>query len=192
MGEIEDFKQIVKNSFQNFKQHMEQLEQEINKNKEYIQEILELLKTLKSSNTSQIPLKSTAENKSSTGNKGAYSFIHSFIHSPMHTLDTSKDPEKIFQSLTNKEFLVFLTVFQLEKQKQVTYEDLSHQLNLSLGCIRTYVSSIIKKGAPLKKTKINNKITLLSVDKSFRTLTSEQKLINLYYSKDPNQQTLDY
>lgn len=192
MGELDEFKQIVKNSFKNFREHMDKLDSQIQENQKNMLEILELIKSLKSDSIKPILPKQEIPKQSSTGNKGDYSFIHSFIHSPMHSLCTQNDPEKVFQSLTNKEFLLFLTVFQLESTQQVTYEDLSRRLKLSLGCIRTYVSSIIKKSVPLIKTKLNNRITLLSIDKAFRTLTSEQKLINLYYQKDPNQQKLGY
>lgn len=95
------------------------------------------------------------------------------------------------QTLTNKEFLVFLTIYQLEKElPRVTYIDIANKLTLTSGCIRTYITSLIRKKAPLIKSKLNNKLTLLSIDPSFRSLTSEQKLIEMYYQGDPSQSTL--
>lgn len=95
------------------------------------------------------------------------------------------------QTLTNREFLVFLTIYQLEKElPRVTYQDIASKLSLTSGCIRTYTTSLIRKKAPLIKSKLNNKITILSIEPSFRSLTSEQKLVNLYYQKDPSQSTL--
>lgn len=95
------------------------------------------------------------------------------------------------QTLTNKEFLVFLTIYQLEKElPRVTYNDIASKLTLTSGCIRTYITSLIRKKAPILKSKLNNKLTLLSIDPSFRSLTSEEKLISLYYQGDPSQSTL--
>ena len=95
------------------------------------------------------------------------------------------------QTLTNKEFLVFLTIYRLEKEiPRVTYAILSKYLSLTSGCIRSYVTSLIRKRVPLTKSKLNNKITILSIESSFKSITSEQKLINLYYQGDPSQSTL--
>lgn len=158
-------------------------------------------------------------NKNSTGNKGVYAFIHSFNHSlcthsnthsrtysdPFSPTSFEKLPETLtfnqkednyikndpFQAFTNKEFLVFLTIYQLEKEvPHLTYEVLSKKLTLTCGCIRSYITSLMRKKAPLIKTKLNNKLVLLSIDPVFRSLTSEQKLIDLYYQNDPHQSTL--
>lgn len=136
----------------------------------------------------------------STGNEGVYSRTHAlFNHSniqPIIHSDTQQnshflpnfDIEKLFQALTNKEFLVFLSVFQTER---TTYEQIATKLALTSGCVRSYVSSLIKKNAPIIKKKLKNQKVILSIDNNFKTLTSEQKLTNLYYSSvDPDQTTL--
>lgn len=135
--------------------------------------------------------------KISTGNKGVHSFIHSTdIHSfNSHSLDIQslkKNLEEKINKLTNQEFLVFLTIYQLEEdlRRNVTYDDLSSKLSLSTGCIRSYISSIIKKGLPILKKKINNRTITLTIHQDFKELNLKERLTNLYYHKDPNQTRL--
>jgi len=135
--------------------------------------------------------------KLSTGNKGVYSFIHSTdIHSfNNHSLDIQslkKSLEGKINNLTNQEFLVFLTIYQLEEdlKRNVTYDDLSSKLSLSTGCIRSYISSIIRKGLPILKKKINNRTITLTIHQDFKELNLKERLTNLYYHKDPNQTRL--
>ena len=96
-----------------------------------------------------------------------------------------------FSSLSCQEFLTFLTVYQLEEEfEHVSYIDVSAKLGLTEGCIRTYVSSLIKKGIPLIKAKYNNKVVYLSITKDFRALNLKRELMALYYRSDPTQKTL--
>lgn len=133
---------------------------------------------------------------SSIGNEGVYSRTHSLFTHTLTPLDkgikshflAGFDVEKLFHTLTNKEFLVFLTIFQVER---TTYEQIAMKLSLTSGCVRSYVSSLLKKGAPLIKRKLKNRKVILSTNNDFKILTSEQKLTNLYYSTlDPDQTTL--
>ncbi len=98
---------------------------------------------------------------------------------------------KTFQSLTNQEFKVFLTIYQLEDERgKATYNDLALKTSLTSGCIRGYVSSLILKGTPIVKTRQKNRQASLTIDNSFRSLGLKGKLINLYYQQDPQQTTL--
>lgn len=98
----------------------------------------------------------------------------------------------LFSSLSKQEFLTFLTVYQLEEDLEgyVSYIDVAAKLGLTEGCIRTYVSSLMKKGIPILKTKHNNKVVYLSVSKDFRALNIKKDLMILYYKADPTQKTL--
>lgn len=196
MGELDEFRQIVRNSFIKARQHMDSLEAEI-------QEIKRKLENLeKSSNQPKTPKYEGFEPSeppkeiSSTGNQGVQSINQTDNQSINQSLSThsstSKDPNSVFLTLTNKEFVVFLTIYQLEGYKNVTYKILADHLTLTSGCVRGHVSSLINKGAPLTKRKINNKITILTIDTGFRSLTSEKKLLNMYYSRDISQQTLEF
>lgn len=103
-----------------------------------------------------------------------------------------KDLEERFSSLTNQEFLIFLTVYQLEEDfgRPITYNDLANKLALTSGCIRGYVSSIMRKGLPLNKLKINNRTLTLSIKPDFKDLNLKEKLISLFYGQDPEQTRL--
>jgi hypothetical protein len=48
----------------------------------------------------------------------------------------------------------------------------------------------IKKKAPIKRNRINNRLTYLSIDKKFRELGLKPKLVSLYYQMDPDQKRL--
>jgi hypothetical protein len=100
--------------------------------------------------------------------------------------------EDRFKDITNQEFMVFLTIYQLEEDlgRGVTYEELSSKLKLSTGCIRSYTSSIIRKQLPLEKRKINNRMVVLTIPQNFRELNLKERLTNLYYHKDPPQTKL--
>lgn len=159
--------------------------------------------------------------ESSSGNKGVQSINHSTINQSfnnqslnqsveyqpqirekyddksknMPTLSIQllkKELESRFFALTNQEFLVFLTVYQLEEElnRPVTYKDLSLKLSLTTGCIRGYVSSLIHKNLPIIKSKINNRTLTLTINPEFRDLNLKEKLTNLYYNKDPEQTKL--
>lgn len=96
-----------------------------------------------------------------------------------------------FLGLSRQEFLTFLTIYQLEEEvEHVSYIDVSAKLALTEGCIRTYVSSLMKKGLPLVKLKYNNKVVYLSIQKDFRALNLKRELMALYYKADPTQKTL--
>jgi len=87
-----------------------------------------------------------------------------------------------FIALSRQELLTFLTIYQLEEDAgHVTYADVARHLNLSEGCIRTYISSLAKKGIPLIKVKHNNKQVFLSVPKEFKDAGLKGELMSLYY-----------
>ncbi len=113
------------------------------------------------------------------------------IHS-LNVQSLKKELESRFNSLTNQEFLVFLTIYQLEEDlgRSVTYSDLSAKLSLTSGCIRGYVSSLIRKKLPVIKSKINNRTLTLSINTQFRDLNIKERLTNLYYNQDPDQTRL--
>ncbi len=108
------------------------------------------------------------------------------------SLSNLKDIDSLFLTLTKGEFLCFLTIYQLEEDlnRGVSYLELSRHLSLSEGCIRTYVSQMLKKAVPLQKIRLNNKLTLLLIDNSFRSLNLKGRLVNLFSRSDPIQTTL--
>jgi len=87
---------------------------------------------------------------------------------------------KKIKKLTEKEMLVFLTIYQLEDQgKKVNYKILSTKLNLTESSIRDYIRRLIFKGIPLDKIKENNKEIFLSITQNLRKLANLTTLIQL-------------
>lgn len=201
MSEDSKFKEVVRNSFIKARKHMDSLEKDIKAQKAEIQEVKALLKELtepkqpiSKESKDETPSKLEIQ-KSSTGNEGVYSLTHSFTHSLTTHINNKKNMDKTlkkaFSRLTRQEFLIFLTIYQLEDEiKDVTHSHLAQKLSLTEGCIRSYVSSIIRKGLPLTRQKVNNKLTILLVDNTFRQLNLKQTLTNLFYEQDPNQTKL--
>ncbi len=86
---------------------------------------------------------------------------------------------KIFLTLTNREFKVFMAVYSLEEQHSspTTYAELAQNLDLSASSIRDYISELMRKGAPLKKEKSRNGLAYVSVLPEFKSLNLISKLI---------------
>jgi len=197
-----DFREKVKLSFKRAKEDISSLKKEIKENKELIlikNDKIELL-TKKIDELSPYLLKKqeniSEKNKSSKGNEGVYSFIHSFnsYSTAMHSDKLHKfreDLEADFASLSKQEFLTFLTIYQLEEDLgPISYSHIAKHLKLSEGCIRTYVSSLMRKGIPIIKEKINNRFIILKISKDFRDLNLKNKLLDLYNQVDPFQKRL--
>ncbi|MDP3919131.1 MAG: hypothetical protein Q8Q35_04500 [Nanoarchaeota archaeon] len=144
---------------------------------------------------------SSLENDNSTGNIGVHSFSHSldihssFSHSqPNYSLNMTKFREElplILANVSRQEFLTFLTIYQQEESTgKSTYGSIANELNLSSGCVRSYVSALIKKGLPIVKVKYNNKIIILSIPNEIRGLNMKNQIVKLFYKMDPNQTKL--
>jgi|TARA_Y100000310_G_scaffold155680_1_gene155151 hypothetical protein len=100
----------------------------------------------------------------------------------LESLDNAKKEIRLkFKRLTDKEFLVFSTIYQLEeeREKEITYSKVSRKLDLTESSIRDYVVKICKKGAPIEKIKVNNKTIHLSISKKFQKLASLSTILQL-------------
>ena len=83
--------------------------------------------------------------------------------------DVKKEIRLKFKRLTEQEFLVFSTIYQLEEElSHINYNILSKKLNLTESSIRDYVGRLIKKGIPIEKNKINNKNIQLKISQNLR------------------------
>ncbi|MBI4159167.1 hypothetical protein HY500_02820 [Candidatus Woesearchaeota archaeon] len=101
-----------------------------------------------------------------------------------------KEFEELFSGLTDREFSVFMTIYQLEEelgQGFVRYQDVSKILKLTEISIRNYVNSMINKGIPINKTRQYNKKVSLSIKKELKELNLASKLLKLRQS-GPNTQ----
>jgi hypothetical protein len=82
-----------------------------------------------------------------------------------------KEVRNKFKRITDQEFLVFSTIYQLsEEAGYVDYRTLSQKLNLTESSIRDYIGRLIKKGIPVEKTRINNKIIQLSISEKLKKI----------------------
>jgi hypothetical protein len=145
----------------------------------------------------------------STGNEGVKELLthtNQTTHTPFFKLKGSKDQNSneldglkgikshlnnVFKAISRQELKTFLTIYQLEEEGvNPTYKAISRQMGLSEHCIRAHVCSLLKKSAPLEKTKLNNRLTLTFVKKDFKMLNLKEQLLTLYYKTDPEQTTL--
>ena len=90
----------------------------------------------------------------------------------LNSLDNiKKEIRNKFKKITDQEFLVFSTIYQMtEESDYVDYKSISRKLNLTESSIRDYVGKLIKKGIPVEKTKINNKMIRLSISEKLKKI----------------------
>ena len=107
---------------------------------------------------------------------------------PKKTLQTLElDFEMQFRSLTDREFSVFMTILELEKQGGVNYSLLANHLNLTEPTVRGVANRLIAKGIPVKKERHFNGKTSLLIKEDFHDLNLLNKLIRL--RENPSDQT---
>jgi len=112
-------------------------------------------------------------------NKQKNEEIHDIIKI-LDSLDNVKKGIRLkFKKLTEKEFLVFSTVYQLEGSMDVDYKILSEKLDLSESSIRDYIGKLIKKGIPIDKVKLNNKNIKLSISEDLKKIVTLPTILQL-------------
>ena len=202
MPDDNSFRESVKISFQKAKKHNDLLENELKELKSSIQaqnEHISMLKAILANKNLSQEFQETRQNETiSIGNEGVQA-SKQLSKQASKQLSTSffnikGIPEPFsrgFQSLTSREFMVFLMIYQLEEEKGfANFKDIAERLKLSRGCIRGYVYSLIHKDAPILSQKPNNRSVILTIQPHFRDLGLKQRLINIFYRKDPDQLTL--
>jgi len=99
----------------------------------------------------------------------------------LNSLDNlKKEIRNKFKRITEQEFLVFSAIYQIEEETgYADYKTLSQRLNLTESSIRDYVGKLIKKGIPVDKTKINNKMIQLSVSEKLKKIAPLPVLFQL-------------
>jgi hypothetical protein len=94
--------------------------------------------------------------------------------------DLKREIEERFLGLTDREFSVFLAVYQLEEELgQVTYSDVANALNITEITARCYFNNLIAKNLPVEKKRLFNRKTILSINKEFRNLNLAGSLLTL-------------
>ncbi len=91
-----------------------------------------------------------------------------------------KDIRVTFKKLTEQEMFVFSAIYQLDEEHGYTdYKSLATKLNLTESSIRDYIGRLLKKGIPLEKKKINNKLIQISISKNLRKIASLATILQL-------------
>ena len=99
----------------------------------------------------------------------------------LNSLDNIKKGIRLkFKALTEKEFIIFSTIYQLEEELGHTdYKTLSENLSLTESSIRDYVGRLINKGIPVEKNKINNKNIQLKISDNLRKIAPLNTIFQL-------------
>ena len=99
----------------------------------------------------------------------------------LKSLDNIKrDIRQKFKKLTEQEWLVFSTIYQLDEEiGHSDYRILAERLKLTESSIRDYVARLIKKGVPVDKVKLNNKNIRLNISQNLKQIASLPTLISL-------------
>src|SRR3989344_1405878 len=94
-----------------------------------------------------------------------------------------------FKSLTDREFSIFFTIYELEQEigGDVTYIDLANRLNLTESSVKTHVNRILSKQIPIQKERFFNRKSSLSIKKGFKDPKMLAELIKL--RRNPKAQT---
>ncbi len=99
----------------------------------------------------------------------------------LESLDSIKKEIRLqFKRLTEQEILVFSTLYQIDEEIGPTdYKTLADKLNLTESSIRDYIGRLIKKGIPVEKKRINNKIIQLSISPNLKKIASLPTILQL-------------
>jgi len=188
----------IKLSFSKAKEHVDRLENDLKELKLLLKtqnkEIIDLKSEMKEIITSnkQIDYQNEPKTSISTGSKGV---PRQHFDSTSTALNQEIEPikqeiEEKFRKLTEKQFSIFMTIYELEEQKNspIRYKDIAEHLSLTQSSVRDHVNELTLKKIPLTKEIFNNKV-FLSVPQEFRTLTLASKLLN-FRQLSNNQKTL--
>jgi DNA-binding MarR family transcriptional regulator len=204
MDQIKDAFKKVKEDMDGLRKEMLQLSQEIKEIKQLIAEETPTNIPTNTSNLSSIPTDFTpfkaikGQNMLiSTGNEGVPTDKPTNQQTNQHieikgnsmenalkilnSLDSIKKEIRLkFKDLTEQEFLVFSTLYQLEEEiGNCDYKTLSERLNLSESSVRDYIGKLIKKGIPVEKIKIKNKNVRLFISKDLKKIASLPTILQL-------------
>ena len=99
----------------------------------------------------------------------------------LDSLDSIKKEIRLkFKRLTEQEILVFSTLYQIDEETGPTdYKTIAKKLGLTESSIRDYIGRLIKKGIPVDKKRINNKIIQLSISQNLKKIASLSTILQL-------------
>ena len=99
----------------------------------------------------------------------------------LSSLDNLKKEIRLkFKRLTEREWLVFSTIYQLDEENGFSdYKAIAERLNLSESSIRDYVGGILSKGIPVEKQRVNNKTIHLKISENLKKIATLPTILQL-------------
>ena len=185
--------QRVKEDINSFKIALEEQKNEIIDLKKKIDEIYSFISEIKEnkdsfkkiSNGNKGVINDHQQSSTMNNNEQQSSTIKKDLQASIREL--SQSLSSTFQALTDREFSVFVAVFELQKQlPEVTYTDLANKLQISEPTIRNTINRLISKNIPLQKSRFFNKKVSLFIPKDLHNINMISKLIELH--QNPHQQ----
>tara|TARA_Y100000310_G_C20460434_1_gene705071 strand:- start:253 stop:897 length:645 start_codon:yes stop_codon:yes gene_type:complete len=203
------FQEKVRNSFLNAKNDISNLDKTLNKINEELNYEKKNISALNNDinaikeEMSEIKTILTSFLDISTGNDGVinnHQQSSTVINSQQSTVNNHQQtPQKVikklekeleiqFKTLTDREFSVFMAIYDLEKENgDVTYSQLANHLHLTETTVRASVNRLASKNLPVMKERVFNGKTALFIKKDFHELNLLNKLMRL--RQNPTDQT---
>jgi DNA-binding MarR family transcriptional regulator len=184
----------VKNDISNLSNSLKNIEEEAKEEKNSIlalnsqfellkEDLVEIKSILTDLKSPSIGNKGVINNhqQSSTVNSQQSSTVNSQQSSTHQNLEAlEEDFSKLFKNLTDREFSVFMAIYELEKQfNETNYSQIANRLNLTETTVRGTVNRLISKNLPVSKERLFNSKTSLSLKKDFHNLNLLSKLVRL-------------
>ena len=197
----------IKIAFLRVKEDIDFLKEESKKNKSAIFEQKELLKALNDKIDKLLEVKVEKKEESpffeiSSGNKGVDNNRQqstmddgqwqTTIQEEKQEKEVKKSVETIneilksrFDSLTDREFATYVTIYDLEKEKiDVTYADIALRLKISESSVRSHIAHLLTKKVPLARERYFNGRSLVYIKKGFKDPEMLSKLIKMRQRKN--------
>ena len=185
---VRDDMGFLKNELERVKNRLDKQEEERNNIKSQISQILSFINEIKDNMSFFY--------KISSGNDGVinnHQQSSTIINNKQQSISAIKsDFDVLFRGLTDREFSVFMAIYQLEEDLQapVSYCEVSKILKITEITVRNYVNSMMNRGIPIEKHRQYNRKVSLSIKKDMRDLNLASKLLKIRQSGSASQQTL--
>jgi len=168
----------VKSALEEQKKEIKDLDSKIKEIYTFIKEIKDNTNIFKKNSIGNKGVNNDHQQSSTMNNNEQQSSTKSDLHKTLEKL--SQSLTFAFQNLTDREFSVFIAVFELEKQlPEVTYTDLANKLTISEPTVRNTVNRLISKKIPIQKNRFFNKKVSLSISKDLHDINLIAKLIQI-------------
>lgn len=200
-----NFEENVKKAFKSIKEDINYIKNEINGLKESMNKLSKEITTNHKNNdkyssiNQKKPNLTVLNDKDSIGNDGVKNIrqqatsgndarqsqaMDDFAEPAAHMKKAIDSLIYKVENLSDREFSVFLTVYELGlKQQTVAYFDVAQELKLTGSWVRTTVCTMIKKGIPIQKERFFNKQSSLFIPEELNSPFIIKQLIKARQKK---------